>query len=79
MGGTACKVPNAVEYIAKVEKMGRLGKKRKTAMCLIAGYNDRATLRCFNRCQELSNHPFSETHIPRRMADPWPKLIGIGC
>jgi 3-methyladenine DNA glycosylase AlkD len=33
MGGTACKVPNAVEYIAKVEKMGRLGKKRKTAMC----------------------------------------------
>lgn len=33
MGGTACKVPNAVEYIAKVEKMGRVGKKRKSAMC----------------------------------------------
>jgi 3-methyladenine DNA glycosylase AlkD len=33
MGGTACKVPLATEYIAKVEKSGRLGKKRKTAMC----------------------------------------------
>jgi hypothetical protein len=33
MGGTSCKVPNAVEYIAKVEKAGRLGKKRKSAMC----------------------------------------------
>lgn len=33
MGGTSCKVPNAVEYIAKVEKMGRVGKKRKSAMC----------------------------------------------
>lgn len=33
MGGTACKVPNALEYIAKVEKMGRQGRKRKTAMC----------------------------------------------
>jgi len=33
MGGTACKVPDAVEYINKVEKMGRAGKKRTTAFC----------------------------------------------
>ncbi len=33
VGDTSCKVPNALEYILKVEKMGRLGKKRKTAMC----------------------------------------------
>lgn len=33
MGGTACKVPSALEYIEKVEKAGRQGKKRKTAMC----------------------------------------------
>jgi len=33
MGGTACKVPDAVEYIGKVEKMGRSGKKRTTAFC----------------------------------------------
>ena len=33
MGDTSCKVPDAVEYIAKIEKMGRVGKKRKTAMC----------------------------------------------
>lgn len=33
MGGTACKVPDAVEYIEKVEKMGRSGKKRNTAFC----------------------------------------------
>jgi 3-methyladenine DNA glycosylase AlkD len=33
MGETACKVPLAVEYIAKVEKMGRVGKKRKTIRC----------------------------------------------
>ena len=33
MGGTACKVPLATEYIAKIEKMGRVGKKRKTAKC----------------------------------------------
>lgn len=33
MGGTACKVPLATEYIAKVEKAGKAGKKRKTAMC----------------------------------------------
>ena len=33
MGGTACKVPLATEYIAKVEKAGKAGKKRKSAMC----------------------------------------------
>jgi hypothetical protein len=33
MGGTSCKVPSAIEYIAKIEKMGRQGRKRKTAMC----------------------------------------------
>ncbi len=33
MGKTACKVPLATEYIAKVEKMGRVGKKRKTIKC----------------------------------------------
>lgn len=33
MGETACKVPLAVDYIAKVESMGRVGKKRKTAKC----------------------------------------------
>ncbi len=33
MGDTACKVPLATEYIAKVETMGRVGKKRKTAKC----------------------------------------------
>jgi len=33
MGDTACKVPDATEYIRKVEKMGRTGKKRKTARC----------------------------------------------
>jgi 3-methyladenine DNA glycosylase AlkD len=33
MGGTACKVPLASEYIAKVEKMGKAGKKRKTVRC----------------------------------------------
>lgn len=32
-GDTSCHVPLATEYIAKVEKMGRVGKKRKTAMC----------------------------------------------
>jgi hypothetical protein len=29
----SCKVPLATEYIAKVEKAGKAGKKRKTAMC----------------------------------------------
>ncbi len=33
MGGTACKVPVASEYIAKIEKAGRAGKKRKTIRC----------------------------------------------
>jgi 3-methyladenine DNA glycosylase AlkD len=32
MGGTACKVPQALEYIEKVEQRGRRGK-RKSAMC----------------------------------------------
>ncbi len=33
MGDTSCKVPYSPEYIDKVVKMGRLGKKRKTAKC----------------------------------------------
>jgi 3-methyladenine DNA glycosylase AlkD len=33
MGDTACKVPDAAEYIAKVAKRGRLGRKRKSARC----------------------------------------------
>ena len=33
MGDTACKVPLATEYIDKLEKAGRVGKKRKTARC----------------------------------------------
>jgi 3-methyladenine DNA glycosylase AlkD len=33
MGGTACQVPDALAYIAKVEKAGRQGKKRKSARC----------------------------------------------
>jgi 3-methyladenine DNA glycosylase AlkD len=33
MGDTACKAPNASAYIAKVESMGRVGKKRKTMRC----------------------------------------------
>ncbi len=33
MGDTACKVPNAKEYIQKVETAGRVGKKRKTSKC----------------------------------------------
>lgn len=33
MGDTACKVPNALEYIDKVAGLGRIGKKRKTAYC----------------------------------------------
>ena len=31
--GTACKVPFAPDYIAKIEKRGAIGKKRKTAKC----------------------------------------------
>jgi hypothetical protein len=33
MGGTACKVPSAREYIEKVRASGKAGKKRKTAKC----------------------------------------------
>ena len=33
MGGTACKVPVAADYIAKIEKSGRAGQKRKTIRC----------------------------------------------
>lgn len=33
MGGSACKVPQATEYIQKVQKRGAIGKKRKTARC----------------------------------------------
>jgi len=33
MGDTACQVPNASEYIEKIEKTGRVGKKRKTMKC----------------------------------------------
>jgi hypothetical protein len=33
MGGTACKVPLATEYIKKVEDRGKLGQKRKIARC----------------------------------------------
>lgn len=33
MGETACKVPDAQDYIAKVEQRGKQGMKRKTAFC----------------------------------------------
>ncbi len=33
MNGTACKVPSAFDYIAKIERMGRIGKKKKQARC----------------------------------------------
>ncbi len=33
MGDTACKIPLALEYIEKLEKAGRVGKKRKTTRC----------------------------------------------
>jgi len=33
MGGTACKVPFAPEYIEKIRKRGAIGKKRKAAKC----------------------------------------------
>jgi hypothetical protein len=33
MGGTACKVPYAPDYIQKVQNRGAIGKKRKTAKC----------------------------------------------
>jgi hypothetical protein len=31
--GTACKVPDAIEYINKVKDRGNLGKKKKTVKC----------------------------------------------
>lgn len=33
MGNTSCKVPLASDYIQKVEDVGKIGKKRKTAIC----------------------------------------------
>lgn len=33
LGETSCKVPLASEYILKIEKAGKLGKKRKTIKC----------------------------------------------
>jgi hypothetical protein len=33
MGDTACQIPFVPDYIAKVEKRGAIGKKRKTAKC----------------------------------------------
>lgn len=33
MGDTDCKVPLATEYITKLESMGRIGMKRKSAKC----------------------------------------------
>jgi len=33
MGGTACKVPGAADYIRKVRDRGTIGKKRKSAKC----------------------------------------------
>jgi 3-methyladenine DNA glycosylase AlkD len=33
MGDTSCKVPFAADYIAKAEKMGRIGKKRADVRC----------------------------------------------
>ena len=33
MGNTACKTPLATEYIDKIERMGRVGRKRKTLKC----------------------------------------------
>jgi hypothetical protein len=33
MGDTACEVPSAMAYIEKIEKLGRVGKKRKTMKC----------------------------------------------
>lgn len=33
VGDTACKVPYIPSYIQKIESMGRIGKKRKTARC----------------------------------------------
>jgi len=34
MGDTACKIPDAITYIKKVEDKGYVGRKRKSARCL---------------------------------------------
>jgi hypothetical protein len=33
MGETACQVPSALDYIAKMEARGKLGVKKKTIRC----------------------------------------------
>jgi 3-methyladenine DNA glycosylase AlkD len=33
MGDTSCQVPDALQYIQKIESAGKLGRKRKTAAC----------------------------------------------
>lgn len=33
VGNTACKVPLATDYIAKIESMGKIGNKKKTCIC----------------------------------------------
>jgi 3-methyladenine DNA glycosylase AlkD len=33
VGQTACKVPLATEYIEKIERLGKLGNKKKTCIC----------------------------------------------
>jgi hypothetical protein len=33
MGGTACKIPSAPDYIKKMEARGSIGKKKKTVKC----------------------------------------------
>ena len=33
LDGTACKVPDAVDYIMKVKNKGAAGKKKKMARC----------------------------------------------
>ena len=33
VGETACKIPVATDYLAKIEKMGRVGKKKATCKC----------------------------------------------
>jgi hypothetical protein len=33
MGGTACKIPFAIDYIEKIEKKGMVGNKRKSTRC----------------------------------------------
>ena len=33
MGETSCKVPLATDYIAKIEAMGKVGKKKKSTKC----------------------------------------------